>query len=112
MTTMSDDERATMTAHVAYWSGLMGAGRVIGFGPVAGGYGIGIVLAQDLADAEAMRADDPAIRSPHGLRVAVAPEPVAHHAHEAGLDQQGGPRARPLPLDRVHHLLPRGREGE
>jgi uncharacterized protein YciI len=73
MTTMTDDERATMTAHVAYWSGLMGAGRVVGFGPVAAGYGIGLVLAEDLADAEALRDADPAIRSPHGLRGDIEP---------------------------------------
>jgi hypothetical protein len=31
----SDDERATMTEHVKYWTGLAESGRVLAFGPVA-----------------------------------------------------------------------------
>lgn len=62
--TMSDAERETMTAHVEYWTGLMREGHVLGFGPVADvrePYGIGIVLADDLAAAERLRDADPAV---------------------------------------------------
>ena len=74
--TMSDDELATMLEHVQYWTGLASDGRALAFGPVddpAGGYGIGIVLADDLHDAERLRDDDPAIRSPHGFRTEIVP---------------------------------------
>jgi uncharacterized protein YciI len=74
--TMSDDERSTMVEHVAYWSGLADEGRVLAFGPVNdpdGGYGIGIVLAHDLADAERLCDDDPAMRSTHGFRTEILP---------------------------------------
>jgi uncharacterized protein YciI len=72
---MSDDERATMMEHVRYWSELTAAGRTIAYGPVndpSGGYGIGIVLAEDDAEAERLRDDDPAMRSPHGFRTEIA----------------------------------------
>ena len=73
---MTDDERETMTKHAAYWGRLMADGRVVAFGPVddpAGSYGLGIVLADDLAQVEALRDGDPAVLSPHGLRVEIAP---------------------------------------
>ncbi len=73
---MSAEERATMTDHVGYWSALKAQGRVVAFGPVndpQGGYGIGIVLAEDLAAAEAIRDADPAVRSAHGFRGEIAP---------------------------------------
>jgi hypothetical protein len=74
--TMSDAERSTMIEHVEYWTGLAGAGRAVAFGPVndpAGGYGIGLVLADDLRDAERLRDSDPAIRSPHGFTAEILP---------------------------------------
>lgn len=74
--TMTEDERATMTAHFGYWSDLSREGRVLAFGPVqepAGTYGIGIVLAEDLAEARAIADGDPASASPHGFRTEVAP---------------------------------------
>jgi uncharacterized protein YciI len=73
---MSDQERTTMTAHVGYWSGLADQGKALAFGPVddpSGGYGIGIVVAEDRADAEALRDGDPALLSPHGFRTEIAP---------------------------------------
>jgi len=73
---MSPDERATMTDHVGYWTTLAESGRVLAFGPVndpAGPYGIGIVVADDLVAAQALRDADPAIRSPHGFRAEIAP---------------------------------------
>jgi uncharacterized protein len=73
---MDDEERATMGEHAAYWNRLMADGRVVAFGPVndpAGSYGLAIVLAEDVSEVEALRAGDPAITSPHGLRAEIAP---------------------------------------
>jgi uncharacterized protein len=73
---MSAEERATMMDHVGYWSALNAQGRVLAFGPVNdphGGYGIGVVLAENLADAESIRDADPAVRSAHGFRGEIAP---------------------------------------
>ena len=73
---MDDDERAVMGEHAAYWAELTAAGHTVAYGPVndpAGGYGLAVVLAEDLAAAEALRDADPAVRSPHGLRTEIAP---------------------------------------
>ena len=74
--TMSEGERATMLAHVGYWSELLAQGRVIVFGPVddpATPHGIGIVLAEDLADAESVRDGDPVMSSSHGFVTEIIP---------------------------------------
>ena len=73
--TISDDELDTMRAHVAYWTGLMERGKVVAFGPVQDEvpYGIGIITVEDAAEAEALRAGDPAVRSPHGFRCELRP---------------------------------------
>src|SRR2546429_8512623 len=74
--TMSEGERATMLDHVRYWGELTESGRTVAYGPVndpAGGYGIGIVLAESTQDAERLRDDDPAMRSPHGFRTEIRP---------------------------------------
>jgi uncharacterized protein YciI len=73
---MSAEERATMIAHAGYWSALAKQGAVLAFGPVDdpdGPYGIGIIIAESRAQAEQIRDDDPAIRSPHGFRAEIAP---------------------------------------
>jgi uncharacterized protein len=73
---MSPAERAVMGEHGAYWARLASEGRVVAFGPVAdpaGAYGIGIVLAADLTEAESIRDADPAMLSPHGFRTEIAP---------------------------------------
>ena len=65
-----------MTEHVGYWSALTAQGKVVAFGPVHdphGGYGIGIILAEDLVEAEAIRDADPAVQSSHGFRTDIAP---------------------------------------
>jgi uncharacterized protein len=75
---MSAAERAIMIEHVAYWTQLARSGQVLAFGPVAdpaGPYGIGIIVADDLAAAEALRDGDPAVRSGHGFRTEIAPMP-------------------------------------
>jgi hypothetical protein len=74
--TMSGEERGMMDAHFAYWSERLAQGQVIAFGPVAdpgGQYGLGIVLAPDLAAAEVIRDGDPAMRSNSGFRTEIAP---------------------------------------
>lgn len=76
MVTMSETERSTMIDHARYWARLSEQGRVIAYGPVDDPlwpYGIGIVLAEDQADAERLLADDPAPGSPHGFRTELAP---------------------------------------
>jgi uncharacterized protein YciI len=73
---MDDDERATMARHAAYWAERTAEGRAVAYGPVddpAGGYGLAVVLAETRADAEALADADPAVRSPHGLRIEIAP---------------------------------------
>jgi uncharacterized protein len=73
---MTPDERATLMEHGAYWSALMAAGKAVAFGPVddpRGSYGLGILLVDDLDEAEAIREADPAITAPHGLRAELAP---------------------------------------
>jgi uncharacterized protein YciI len=74
--TMTDDERAVMLEHVGYWTQLAATGTVLAFGPVAdpaGGYGIGVVLAEDLAAAERLRDGDPAMRSDRGFETDILP---------------------------------------
>ena len=76
--TMTDEERAVMVAHVGYWSRLAQQGSVIAFGPVAdpaGGYGVGIAVAEDVAGVEAMCDADPAMRSGRGFRTRILPMP-------------------------------------
>ena len=73
---MSATERAVMSEHGAYWARLASEGRVVAFGPVAdpsGAYGLGIVLAADLDEAESIRDSDPALLSSHGFRTEIAP---------------------------------------
>jgi uncharacterized protein YciI len=73
---MTPEERATMIEHVVYWSDLAKQGTVLAFGPVddpEGPYGIGIIIGESRVEAEAIRDNDPAIRSPHGFRTEIAP---------------------------------------
>ncbi|HEY4929453.1 MAG TPA: YciI family protein [Acidimicrobiales bacterium] len=73
---LSDDERAIISEHAGYWSGLAAQGTALAFGPVAdpaGGYGIGIIVVDDLQAAEALRDADPAVTSPHGFRSEISP---------------------------------------
>ena len=73
---MSSAERDTMLEHVGYWSKLAEEGVALVFGPVddpSGGYGIGVILAEDLTSAEVLRDHDPAVRSPHGFQTVILP---------------------------------------
>ena len=61
---MTDEERAIMQRHVAYWSGYAEQGVAVVFGPVMdpqGVYGIGVYQARDEAEMRALLRDDPAI---------------------------------------------------
>lgn len=74
--TMSDDERATMVEHVRYWGELTASGKALAYGPVndpAGGYGIGIVIADDTLEAQQLRDGDPAMRSERGFHTDILP---------------------------------------
>ena len=71
---MTDDERAVMGEHAAYWQDLLGKGRAITFGVVAdpaGAYGIGVVDVEDDAAVSDLTDNDPAIRSRRGFRFEV-----------------------------------------
>jgi uncharacterized protein YciI len=60
---MSDEERAIMMQHVAYFKGLMDKGMVIVYGPVMdpkGVYGLGVVEVDDEAQVQDIIANDPA----------------------------------------------------
>jgi uncharacterized protein len=73
---MSEPERATLVEHGHYWKQLMEDGKAVAFGPVndpAGSYGLGLLIVDDIAEAEALRDADPAILAPHGLRAEIAP---------------------------------------
>ncbi|MCU1494415.1 MAG: hypothetical protein JWO62_2179 [Acidimicrobiaceae bacterium] len=74
--TLSDEELATMTAHARYWAGLTAQGKAVAYGPVddpSGNYGIGIMVVEDETEAMKLRADDPALLSPHGFHSEIAP---------------------------------------
>jgi uncharacterized protein YciI len=58
------------------WADLTTQGKVLAYGPVAdptGPYGIGIIVVENRAEAEAIAAADPAARSPYGFGTEIAP---------------------------------------
>ena len=60
---MTDDERAIMQQHVAYWGDLMNKGRVVVYGPVMdpkGPLGMGVVEADDEEQLKEFIRHDPA----------------------------------------------------
>lgn len=60
---MTDEERATMQKHVAYWSEKAARGIAIVFGPVMdpqGVYGIGVYQVQNEAEMRNLVEQDPA----------------------------------------------------
>src|ERR1700738_3317559 len=61
---MTPDEQDAMTRHAAYWRELMGAGRVVVYGPVAdpeGVWGLGVVRAGSQAEVVELGEEDPVI---------------------------------------------------
>jgi uncharacterized protein YciI len=61
--TMSAQERAVMTKHVAYWTELMNEGKVLAFGPVldpSETYGLGIIAVDEEQEVKEFISNDPA----------------------------------------------------
>jgi uncharacterized protein len=64
--TMAPDEQDAMARHAGYWHELMGAGRVVVYGPVAdpeGVWGLGVVRAGSQAEVVELAEKDPVIAS-------------------------------------------------
>ena len=62
--TMTDDERATMAEHLAYWEQLMADGKVLVYGPVAdpeGVWGMGVMRVADRAEVLEIGERDPSV---------------------------------------------------
>ena len=60
---MTDEERATMMKHVAYWTEIMNQGKVLAFGPVLDPeavYGLGIIAVENEQEVKDFIAGDPA----------------------------------------------------
>lgn len=77
---MTDEERQMMGEHVGYWSGLLDAGRVVAFGPVAdpaGGWGVSIIDAPDEPAVQKMLDGDPVKSRGHGFSYEVFAMPGA-----------------------------------
>lgn len=78
MQTMNEAERDAMREHVAYWTDKVSTGNALLFGPVAdpaGGYGIGVMKAENLNAMIALRDADPVMRANAGFRYDIAPMP-------------------------------------
>ena len=61
--TMTDEERAIMMKHVAYWTEIMNQGKVLAFGPVLDPgevYGLGIIAVDNEQEVKDFIANDPA----------------------------------------------------
>ncbi len=63
---MTDDERAIMARHAAYWQPLIDSGQMVIFGPVldgSGSWGLGVVETDDEEELRAFAAGDPVVTS-------------------------------------------------
>jgi uncharacterized protein YciI len=61
---MTDEERAVMERHAAYWQPFIESGQMVIFGPVldtTGSWGLGVVEAEDEEELRAFAAGDPAV---------------------------------------------------
>jgi uncharacterized protein len=66
---MSDEERAVMVAHAAYWQPRIEAGDMVVFGPVldsTGSWGLGVVEAEDEEELRSFAANDPVVTTGTG----------------------------------------------
>jgi len=64
-TTMTEEERAIMLQHIAFWTELLKQGKVYAFGPVMdpkGIYGLGIVGVDNEQEIKDFIANDPAAK--------------------------------------------------
>jgi uncharacterized protein YciI len=63
---LTDEERAIMGRHAAYWQPFIESGQMVVFGPVldsGGSWGLGVVEADDGDELRAFAAGDPAVTS-------------------------------------------------
>jgi uncharacterized protein YciI len=75
---ITEAEGKAMAEHSIYWRKLAGDGHAIVVGPVfdpTGPYGLAIVETENEAEAEALGAADPIVKSGFGFRYEVAPMP-------------------------------------
>ncbi len=83
---MTEAERKLMDEHVRYWKDLQDRGFVLVYGPVfeaKGGWGMGIIEADDIAVAQDFAANDPTIKA--GLHtMEVSPMKAVLPDHWAG----------------------------
>ncbi len=89
---MNAEEAAIMTEHVAYWTQLAEKGTAVAFGPVhdpAGVWGIAILEAGSVEEADSLRVADPAVAKRLG-RVEIYPMPGAITRNGAGTELAGG----------------------
>jgi uncharacterized protein YciI len=73
---MTEEERALMDQHAAYWRGLVDQGSALVFGPVfdpKGPYGIAIAVAEDDAAAQSLTTEDPVVKAKVGFTWQVLP---------------------------------------
>ena len=80
-TTMDAEERNLMGEHLASWKKLLAENKVILFGPVLGplgGYGAGIIQADNEAQAWKIMANDPTIVANLQFSVEISPMLVVH----------------------------------
>jgi uncharacterized protein YciI len=77
---MTQAETKLMQEHVMYWTELAGRGIAVVFGPVAdpkGVWGVAIVEVEDEADALALAANDPTIKSDRNFEFEIYSMPIA-----------------------------------
>jgi len=73
---MSDQERALMQLHAAYWRKKMDEGKVIAFGPVAdpqGPWGLGVLKLSGEVELKEFSESDPVIKAGIGMRMEALP---------------------------------------
>jgi uncharacterized protein YciI len=77
---MTEAETKLMQEHVMYWTELAGRGIAVVFGPVAdpkGAWGVAIVEVEGEADARALAAIDPTIKSDRNFNFEIYSMPIA-----------------------------------
>jgi uncharacterized protein YciI len=76
---ITDEERALMDAHAAYWQDYLETRELVVFGPVAdpaGTWGVAVLEVADEARAQALTAADPVASAGRGFSYDVLPMPA------------------------------------
>ena len=79
MLTMTENEKALMQAHGAYWQGFAEKGWAVAYGPVAaptGGFGAGFWALPDDVDPQPLADADPTILANLGFQCEIHPMPA------------------------------------